>query len=239
MCGIAGLVSNRPLRLDHYALFIEGLQAQTRRGDQGVGYLRNLRLNTWAKPFSQAELEIRARLFSSEPDYSKYVLGHVRAPTVQGTNSEVQPRRVDSVVIGHNGILLDWKKQISKELSKFYPFLKIDSDLIAARIAYHLDFETSPIDAIRNALEQLEGSYACWVYINDKRFPAHARVFYFRNISPLSYVRVPVENQTAYMFASEPWTKLFGLWTLMEEGQIMNWRFKEVGTFKSYSPYKL
>ena len=238
MCGIAGLVSNRPLRLDHYALFIEGLQAQTSRGDHGVGYLRGIDINRWAKSFTQAEAEIRSRLFLGERDHSKYVLGHVRASTVQGTNTEVQPRQIGPVTVGHNGILLSWRDQVSQHIGKTYP-LTIDSDLIAARIAYHLNFEVSPVDAIRNALDDLEGSFACWVYIDDKRLPSHARVFYFRNISTLSYIRVSIEDQATYMFASEPWTKLFGLWTLMEEGQILNWRFKEVGTFKAYSPYKL
>ncbi len=229
MCGIAGIISDKHLPKTASTSFIDILRKLSSRGDRGFGLYTEE--GTYLKAYS-VEVADSSLAWFTQRRPTRFFLGHVRAPTQGKTENEVQPRDFGVVVLAHNGILLNWESQIYPTMSVERGLLKIDSDLIAARIVHWLSKGFKSVQAIKHALDQLDGSFACWVQIDRKV----EQTYLFRNISTL-YAGETREGNI--IFSSEPSSFTPFEMDLLEEGVVYDWKLKKVGTFQSYNPYKL
>lgn len=129
-------------------------------------------------------------------DYSNLILMHTRNDTkgTPDTNENNHPFRTQNFILSHNGIISN-----DDTLAKKYnitPKIECDSYIIVALIQKFHDEGMTVVEAIKKTVEEIYGSFACWLYHKDK-----SELYLFRNTSPISYYMD--SNNKTFMFASE------------------------------------
>ncbi len=242
MCGIAGVISPYPLCKEDTELFLSLMEKSALRGDKGIGVATQTDIHRWPG-FSFAEVIPRIREILNGGPKTSFLLGHIRASTVGGTDKITQPRVSagfgTKVLVAHNGILLDWLK--AKDRIPFSDHVKIDTDIIGDYIQNAFVTELKPVsNQIAKAVERLKGSFACWVRVKDPDVSPHEQIYLFRSISTL-YARRNIADRMT-IFASSPGVYQGVTLTqadLLEEGVVYDWRLEKVVMFPTYSPYKI
>ena len=180
MCGIVGYVGKTPA----VPILIQGLEKLEYRGyeSSGVACLFQNRLQIIK---SEGKLESLKTMIKGQNPQGHIGIGHTRwathgKPSVQNAHPHTNPRQTIAVV--HNGIIENHAKLKSELEALGYRFSsETDSETIVHLIDYYYQKEKEPLQAIRQALLQLEGSYALAILFAD----CESTLFAARKDSPL------------------------------------------------------
>jgi glucosamine 6-phosphate synthetase-like amidotransferase/phosphosugar isomerase protein len=223
MCGIFGIVSSSPVSQESVHLLGE---SNTERGNLAFGALvitsQGYAVHRFTTPFDSYKVPLGE---------AKVILGHVRAPTGEQSDSleVVHPFETNSIFVAHNGLILNYQQFPHWRINSN---IDVDSQLIAGGVQFYLDADVNIETAICLTAETLDGQQACWLW--DK---ASQKVYLWRVMSPI-YIEI---SDTQVVFSS---TKVNAVNSLLKEGilyclDISSNKFLEVKSFNYYNPYKI
>lgn len=157
MCGIIGIVGNRPVG----QRLINGLEKLEYRGydSSGIATIHNgqiLRLRSEGKLLKLKEK------FLAHPLEGQNGIGHTRWAT-HGEPTEVNahPHGNAKVTLVHNGIIENYATLREELESKGYVFeSETDTEVVAHLISFHMDKGLTPQEAVAQALKRLKGAFA-------------------------------------------------------------------------------
>ncbi|MCD8330445.1 MAG: glutamine--fructose-6-phosphate transaminase (isomerizing) [Lachnospiraceae bacterium] len=124
----------------------------------------------------------RLKELCSEEVSSHCGIGHTRWATHGGvTEANAHPHRVGRIVLLHNGIIENYHT-----IQKQYGFeglatSETDTEVAAQLISYYYDRTNDPYQAIRRALDIIEGSFTFCILFTD----IPGTIFAVRNVSPM------------------------------------------------------
>jgi glucosamine--fructose-6-phosphate aminotransferase (isomerizing) len=164
MCGIVGYIGRR----DSVPVLLDGLKRLEYRGydSAGIAVIQESKLGICRCVGKIAALEQRLQ---KSPLSGSIGLGHTRWATHgRPSDSNAHPHVAGSIVVVHNGIIENYLS-LKKELMARGRFFasETDSEVIAHLIDEQLKVGKEFEDAVRGAVQLLEGSYAILV-LNDK-----------------------------------------------------------------------
>lgn len=225
MCGIFGVFSRRELQEAPLDLFTELLQLNGRRGDKAYGIMAaGFVLKQASCPTPAIMDALKAFV---HPYGTKFILGHLRAPTEGAPNdiSNTHPFQYGVYSVAHNGNLLN-HKSLRDELIYTRDSPATDSAILPVLLQ---SFEGAEGPNIGEALSKLEGSYALWIYHHGLN-----ELYLARCINPIYWKE---DSSTGIVtFSSE---KIEGA-DLLPEGKVFRVSDLEVvDEFRYYNPYQL
>ncbi len=210
MCGIIGYAGGR----NTAEVLLGGLKKLEYRGydSAGIALMRNGDVAIYKTHGKVAALE--AQVAQKNTAGADVGIGHTRWAT-HGAPEDVNahPHRSGKVVLVHNGIIEN-EQELRQALAKegHFPVSDTDTELIAMQID-HL-YDGDPQKAIRQAVSELEGSYALGILFEDRPRELYA----LRKDSPLVIGRGTNESLIASDIpAILEYTRDY--W-LMEEGEL-------------------
>jgi glucosamine--fructose-6-phosphate aminotransferase (isomerizing) len=156
MCGIIGIVSNKPVSIN----IINSLKKLEYRGYDSAGLATLTQNNINEKKCSGRVKELEKILFKT-PSSGNIGIGHVRWATHGVPNVvNAHPHSSDQVSVVHNGIIEN-SDEIKKELeSKGFKFKsQTDTEVITLLITEALK-ENEPLKSVFKTLQKLKGSFA-------------------------------------------------------------------------------
>jgi glucosamine--fructose-6-phosphate aminotransferase (isomerizing) len=163
MCGIIGIVSNKPVSIN----ILNSLKKLEYRcyDSAGLYTLTNNKINE--KKCSGRVEELEKILFKNPSD-GNIGIGHVRWAT-HGVPNEINahPHSSEQVSVVHNGIIEnsdEIKKELSKKGLKFKS--QTDTEVITLLITESLK-ERNPLDSVYTTLKKLKGSFALGIIFKD------------------------------------------------------------------------
>lgn len=184
MCGIFGIISQAPWPKNDLVQLTH--QAQQRgRDSSGLLFLQDGKYHA-----HRADYRISRLLPEARPYESSFVMGHSRLIT--NGLSDNQPVIRDDVCVIHNGIIVNHEDVWSK-LKKTRQ-LQIDTEVIPAIAAEHLEEGGAPADIPGKVLDLCRGVVACAMVL-----PRLGKLILFSNNGSLYVGR---KGETVY-FASE------------------------------------
>ena len=157
MCGIVGYIGNKQAT----EVIIEGLEKLEYRGydSAGVAILSKGNLKVVKK---KGRLKVLADTLTNEPIEGTMGIGHTRWAThgaPSDENSHPHTSTFGDIAVVHNGIIENYMRLREWLISKGCVFAsETDTEVIAHLIDYH--YEGDLVEAVQEALRQLEGSYA-------------------------------------------------------------------------------
>ena len=172
MCGIFGIISNKPV-LDH---IINGLTKLEYRGydSSGISIVSNHSIKTYR---AEGKLKNLKKLLKTKKINGNIGIGHTRWAT-HGAPSEINahPHVAKSVAIVHNGIINNFGELKKKLLKKGHIFKsQTDSEVIAHLITDHLEDGLTPEEAVKKTLPILDGAFAIAVLFENYNILIGAR----------------------------------------------------------------
>jgi len=179
MCGIVGYAGKRRV----VPVLLEGLKKLEYRGydSAGIVYLKDGVLKTFRCEGKLSKLEAIVEEAFAEPSHCG--LGHTRWATHGAPTEENAHPHTDCsgrLVVVHNGIIENYHSLREELKSQGHRFSsETDTEVLAHLIEHHLDGDL--VAAVKEALKQVEGSYALGVMSAD--FPG--TLIAARNHSPL------------------------------------------------------
>ena len=215
MCGIVGAVADRNVS----PILLEGLQRLEYRGydSAGIGVIadgdRALQLRRRAGKVRDLAADLAAA-----PVGGRTGIAHTRWAT-HGPPLEVNAHPHQSngrICIVHNGIIENFEALRAELLEQGYVFAsETDSEVLAHLIDRHCAEGVSLLDAVRSAVQRLDGSYALAVVARDHP----GRVVATRAGNPLVVGKGLGENYVASdVLALKPVTDRF---IILEEGDLV------------------
>ncbi len=166
MCGIIGGVAER----DVVPILLAGLKRLEYRGYDSAG----------AAVITEAHEIMRERTAGKVIDLKKLASdkalgGHVGiAHTRWATHGKPETNNAHphvckkSVAVVHNGIIENYELLRKEQTSKGYDFTsETDTEVIAHQIYFHMDSGLGLLEAVKAAVEELEGAYALGVIAKD------------------------------------------------------------------------
>lgn len=163
MCGIVGYLGERSA----VEVIIDSLKRLEYRGYDSAGVAihtgREIRIVKTKGKIGELE-----KLISSNPPIGKLGIGHTRWATHgKPDNINAHPHKVGKVVIVHNGIIENYRKLKNKLLGEGFNLIsETDTEVIAALINRYYNGDL--FSAIKRAIDELEGSMAIVVMVEDK-----------------------------------------------------------------------
>ena len=160
MCGIVGYIGNRQAS----EIIIDGLEKLEYRGydSAGVAIISGEELVVEKK---KGRLKVLADLLEKQPIEGNVGIGHTRWAThgaPSDENSHPHTSMCGGIAVVHNGIIENFMRLREWLGSKGYAFTsQTDTEVIAHLIDYH--YEGDLVQAVQEALRQIEGSYALGV----------------------------------------------------------------------------
>ena len=210
MCGIVGYTGYR----DCTQVLLQGLSKLEYRGydSAGVALMEQHTIHVVKEKGRLAQLE--QALQAAHLPVCHCGIGHTRWAT-HGVPSQVNshPHRAEHVTLVHNGIIENYA-EIKEELKKQgYTFeSETDTEVLVKLIDFH--YKGDPMQALRQSLAQVRGSYALAVLFPD--FPG--QLYAARQESPLIVGYGEKENFVASDIpALLQYTKEY---TVLEEGEL-------------------
>lgn len=164
MCGIIGYTGKR----NAVSVVIEGLKRLEYRGydSAGVAYFSNNGIEVRRCTGKIKEL---ASLLESQNPSSHTTIGHTRWAT-HGRPSEenAHPHRSNGIVLVHNGIIENYLSLKKKLTGKGYSFTSETDTEVLCHLINDYAKKHSLEDAVREALKEVDGSYAIAVIKEDE-----------------------------------------------------------------------
>jgi len=185
MCGIVGYLGS----LSYKEYILSGLKLLQNRGYDSVGicynYNNNLQVIKYASANTHDSLEKLENSIHSLNHTSSCAIGHTRWATHGGkTDINAHPHydNNERIAVVHNGIIENFQDIKSMLINKGYFFKsQTDTEVISVLIGYHLDNNETTEQAIKNAVEELRGTWALVIMHRD--YPN--KLWITRNGSPL------------------------------------------------------
>lgn len=157
MCGIVGILGNKPVALD----IVEALRRLEYRGydSAGVATIENGTIERRRAPGKLRNLEDRLR---EAPLTGTSGIGHTRWATHGIPNeANAHPHISGDVVIVHNGIIENFSELKDELVADGYKFLtQTDTEVVAHLLERERKTGAKPADAVRNILARLRGAFA-------------------------------------------------------------------------------
>ncbi len=178
MCGIVGIVSNRPVS----ARLVEGLTRLEYRGydSAGIAVVNGQGIVRRRAPGKIINLQHE---LDDAPIDGTCGIAHTRWATHGRPNMEnAHPHRAGNVAIVHNGIIENFKLLREELAQNGHVFAtQTDSEVIAHLIQHYLDKGLDAEDAFMACVARLEGAYAVAALVGD----TNQTVYAARHGSPL------------------------------------------------------
>ena len=164
MCGIIGYLGPQ----EAMPILLDGLKRLEYRGYDSAG-VAVIGPSGLAIRRSLGKLRELEKVLSQEPLSGTVGIGHTRWAT-HGRPSEANahPHQVGQIAVVHNGIIenyLDLKEQLLKEGHRFAS--ETDTEIVSHLVVRHLNRGADYLEAIRQTLQEIKGSYAL-VIVNAK-----------------------------------------------------------------------
>ena len=178
MCGIVGYIGNK----DCADVLVDGLEKLEYRGydSAGIAVFEKGLIKTVK---TKGKLEVmKNKLISQGKPQGHCGIGHTRWAS-HGEPSDINshPHSNGRVCIVHNGIIENYTELKEFLMSKGYTFIsQTDSEVVASLIDYYYS-DSNPFNAIKNAIQELTGSFALGIIFNN--YPN--RIYAVRKESPL------------------------------------------------------
>ncbi|KXF83511.1 glutamine--fructose-6-phosphate transaminase (isomerizing) [Enterovibrio coralii] len=165
MCGIFAAVSNESVT----STLVGGLGTLSYRGYDSSGIVVSNE-NGLVRRRAEGKLESLSALLSDQPVEGYVGIAHTRWAT-HGAPSVINahPHMTDRVAVVHNGIIENYPAlKASLEKDGYVFESETDSETIPQLISRNLDKGMSPAVALKDAVRQLDGSYAIAVVFADE-----------------------------------------------------------------------
>ena len=157
MCGIVGIISSKPVAAD----LVDALRRLEYRGydSAGIATVENGHLERRRAEGKLRNLE--ARLLS-EPLSGRTGIGHTRWATHgRPTERNAHPHMSPTVSVVHNGIIENYRELKAELTAKGYAFeSETDTEAVVHLITDKMKGGLSPKDAVKAALDRLQGAFA-------------------------------------------------------------------------------
>ena len=158
MCGIIGIIGKAPAA----PLLLEGLKRLEYRGydSAGIATLVNGRID---RRRAEGKLGNLDDLIEREPIAGTIGIGHTRWATHgRPTEANAHPHANQRVALVHNGIIENYRDLRAELTGKGHGFeTETDTEVIVHLLTEHLDQQSSPQEAVAEALMRLEGQRIC------------------------------------------------------------------------------
>ena len=157
MCGIIGIVSQKPVALQ----LIEGLKRLEYRGYNSAG-VATLEQGVLTRRRAKGKLKNLELKLSRDPLSGTIGIGHTRWATHgRPTENNAHPHATDRLAVVHNGIIENFR-ELRRELeAKGTQFAtETDTEVIAALVTEEIKNGLSPVGAVKAALPRLRGTFA-------------------------------------------------------------------------------
>ncbi|HEX5455072.1 MAG TPA: glutamine--fructose-6-phosphate transaminase (isomerizing) [Stellaceae bacterium] len=157
MCGILGIVANRPVAGE----LIAGLRRLEYRGydSAGIATLIDGRIE---RRRAEGKLDNLAARLAREPVQGTIGIGHTRWATHgQPTEDNAHPIATDRIAVVHNGIIENFQALKRELVGLGYEFrTQTDTEAVAILATHLLSQGMPPAQAVARTLERLEGAFA-------------------------------------------------------------------------------
>ena len=157
MCGIVGILSSEPVATD----LVDALRRLEYRGydSAGIATVENGHLDRRRAEGKLRNLE--GRLIEA-PLLGHIGIGHTRWATHgRPTERNAHPHMTDKVSVVHNGIIENYRELKAELSAKGHTFeTDTDTEAIVHLITDELNEGQSPVEAVRGALNRLQGAFA-------------------------------------------------------------------------------
>lgn len=215
MCGIVGILANRPVA----ELLVDGLRRLEYRGYDSAGIATILNGKV-ALRRAEGKLQKLADKLLNDPLNGNVGIGHTRWATHgKPTESNAHPHVTEQVAVVHNGIIENYK-DLRRELEGKGLVFKseTDTETITQLLTYFLKQGKTPAQAMSETLKKLEGAFAIAVI-----FAGHEKLLMgARRGSPLAIgygdgemylgsdalALAPLTNKIAYLEEGD-WVELY------------------------------
>jgi glucosamine--fructose-6-phosphate aminotransferase (isomerizing) len=157
MCGIVGIVGNRPAA----TRLLEGLKRLEYRGYDSAG-ICTIVDGQFSRRRAEGKLENLRRRLDADPLGGTVGIAHTRWATHGApTEGNAHPHIVGPVALVHNGIIENFKplrEELIGEGRKFES--ETDTEVVAHLVAREVEGGASPQDAVAAVLPRLQGAFA-------------------------------------------------------------------------------
>ena len=165
MCGIIGIVSNKPVSIN----IINSLKKLEYRGYDSAG-LATLSNNLIDEKKCSGRVEELEKILIKNPSNGNIGIGHVRWATHGIPNIiNAHPHSSEKVSVVHNGIIEnsdELKKDLEEKGFKFKS--QTDTEVITVLVTQFLE-NSKPLESVFKTLKKLKGSFALGIIF--KNFP--------------------------------------------------------------------
>jgi len=180
MCGIVGFVGNR----DCSDILLSGLERLEYRGYDSAGIAVGTESDAVEICRVEGKLDKLNETYAREPFDGPIGIGHTRWATHgQPSRENAHPHQVGQVVLAHNGIIENYSeiKERLRERGRVFDS-KTDTEVLAHLVDIALENGAESLhEATREALQQVEGSYALVIMHSDNT----EELVVARNASPM------------------------------------------------------
>jgi glucosamine--fructose-6-phosphate aminotransferase (isomerizing) len=157
MCGIVGIVGNKPVA----GQLVDALKRLEYRGYDSSG-IATLEKGALGRRRAEGKLRALEDRLDREPLGGTIGIGHTRWATHgRPTEDNAHPHATDLVAVVHNGIIENFRElreRLVKNGSKFAS--ETDTEAVAHLVTQELKGGKSPEDAVAASLKQLRGAFA-------------------------------------------------------------------------------
>jgi glutamine---fructose-6-phosphate transaminase (isomerizing) len=155
MCGIVGYIGNR----DAQDVLLSGLRRLEYRGYDSAGIVTIDELHKATLLRANGKVRELSKLVAGNENKDTVGIGHTRWAT-HGEPSEINahPHRAGDIYVVHNGIIENYK-ELKAELKDYTFASQTDSEVLAALISSFYGADTSLLEAVRQALQLIVGTY--------------------------------------------------------------------------------
>ena len=170
MCGIVGYIGNKPV-ID---ILVNGLSQLEYRGydSAGVAVHTGEKINVYKAEGKLENLSSLLMQHKSEFESATLGIGHIRWAThgiPNVINAHPHTCNCGKLVIVHNGIIENYKElkaELEKKGAKFRS--QTDTEAVAHLIAYIYNETKDLTEAVKKAVQKLDGAYALCIMHNDE-----------------------------------------------------------------------
>lgn len=212
MCGIIGILSNKPVS----ERIIDGLSRLEYRGYDSAG-IATVHEKTLYKRKSEGKLQVLKNFLKDNALQGNIGIGHTRWATHGSpTFSNAHPHATDRVAVVHNGIIENYqilKDELIKQGITFSS--ETDTEVVVHLIDRELQDGKTPEIAVRVALSKLQGAFALAIIFSE----SPDILIGARRGSPLV---IGLNNEELFLgsdaWALTPWTQKV---CYLEEGDVV------------------
>jgi len=157
MCGIVGILGSTPVA----PLLIDALKRLEYRGYDSAG-IATLESGHLERRRAEGKLRNLEAKLDQSPASGHTGIGHTRWATHGApTETNAHPHATDRLALVHNGIIENFKELKSELQAAGAIFTtQTDTEVIAHLITGNLDKGATPVEAVKSALDRLEGAFA-------------------------------------------------------------------------------